>query len=346
MIKKKLIIILFLLWFSVSVFGSEKNKADDELMYKKFSEKVFALYKSKKYIEGASLIEKNFDKFPDKIDKMAFNTIIFYIKARKPDKAIKILEDVLKKGVFYSKYILNGKYFKSFKNSDIFKKILIKNEQNRQIVQKLSKAKYEVVLPEKYDNKKKYPLFIALHGGMSNIKNFKPRWTSALLKQKFITLYIQSSQVISMDEGYEWGDLKITEKDIISQYKDFKYKYKIDENNILIGGFSSGGYGSLYSAFKQIIPIKGYVALCPVIPDEITILDIKKMEKIGLVGVIITSDIDPRIKSQKGFFKLVKQEGLRTRLITTAKTGHWFPKDLDIKIDLSIKYIIPTLKDS
>ncbi len=337
--KKIIMLTLVLILLSITSFGLENSKKKNDEEYKKFYKKFISLYKNKKYLETAKLIEKNFDRFPDKMYKMAFNATIAYIKANKPDNVIRIFNNALKKGMFFSKYMLNSRHFVSLKDLDAFKKILILNEQNRLVVQKKSKVIYEVVLPVNYDKKKKYPLFIALHGGSSNIKRFKPRWTSDLLKAQFITVYVQSSQVITMDGGFEWGDLKITKKDLMYMYNDIKAKYLIDKKNILIGGFSSGGYGSIFSAFKQIFPIKGFIALCPVVPENIAVSDMKKMKKIGLSGVIISSDLDPRIKLQKEFTELLKKEGIKNHFIITPNIGHWFPKDLDKKIDQAIKFI-------
>lgn len=335
MIKKKMVLITLslIVFVSSSIFCQEKKAKDTE--YKKFRAEFFSLYQKGKYIEAAEMLEKNLDKYPSKTPNIAYNAVISYLKAEKKDKAIIMIKKALKRGLFFNKYMLESRLFAPLKSIKEFKDILVLNEEKRAEAQKKAKATFEIVLPDGFDKTQNYPLFIALHGGSGNIKQFKPRWKSELLKKKYITAYVQSSQVISIN-GYHWGDLKITKKDLKSLYKKIKANYLIDQKNILIGGFSSGGFGSLFSAFKQILPIKGYIVLCPVIPDSISLEDIKLMTKKGLKGTILTSDVDPRIQSQKDFSDKLKKEGIKNQLVITPNIGHWFPKDLDKKIDQAI----------
>ena len=58
----------------------------------------------------------------------------------------------------------------------------------------MTSVKIEAVTPSGYDPAKKYPLFIALHGG-----------------GEFITAYVQSTQVASMT-GFHWQDAAVTNK--------------------------------------------------------------------------------------------------------------------------------------
>ncbi|MBZ9688786.1 hypothetical protein G9F72_020915 [Clostridium estertheticum] len=39
-------------------------------------------------------------------------------------------------------------------------------------------------------------------------------------------------------------------------------QYSIDDENIIIGGFSGGAIGTIDIALSDIIPIKGAIALC------------------------------------------------------------------------------------
>ncbi len=332
------IIISILISFSGLISAEESKKEFETEEYKVFRTTFFSLYRSGKFAESGQMLEKNLDRFPAKRANLAYNAVISYLKAEQPESAVRVMQKALDRGLFFNKYMVGSPLFAPLKSVKGFDRILELNEAKRAEAQKKARATYEVVLPDNFDPKQRYPLFVALHGGSSNIRNFKPRWQSELLKKKYITAYVQSSQVISIN-GYHWGDLKRTAEDLKKLVALIRSKYPVDSQNILVGGFSSGGYGALYAAFKQLFPIKGYVVLCPVIPSEIQEADLVKMKQSNLSGTVLTSDIDPRIGTQKSFSARLKAAGIRNALVITPKIGHWFPKDLGKQIDRAIHEI-------
>ncbi|MCP4213820.1 MAG: hypothetical protein GY765_04140 [bacterium] len=206
------------------------------------------------------------------------------------------------------------------------------NEQLRLKAQKTAKPDLPVTTPKDYDKNKKYPLFIALHGGGSNIKQFKPRWNSEKLGREFIIAYVQSSQMVSMT-GFAWSDLEIAKKEVADAYARVIKEYPVKTDEIIIGGFSSGGYASLGIALANAVPATGFIALCPPKPENFSKEAVVEAAKRGLRGTIITTEMDPRFKDRRYMSDIFKEAGLQYQFVPTPNIGHWFPKDLDIKID-------------
>jgi len=195
------------------------------------------------------------------------------------------------------------------------------------------------VTPEGFVKNQEYPLFIALHGGNSNIANFKEVWVSETMNDEFITAYIQSSQVESMD-GFGWtGDIEITRKQIQKTYQEITREYSIDEKEVIIGGFSSGGVAALDISFANTLSVAGFIALCPAKPDSYNEANLLDARERGVRGTILTTEMDPRLEVQKETVKMLESSGLKYRFVVTPNIGHWFPENLSALIDDAIEHI-------
>jgi dipeptidyl aminopeptidase/acylaminoacyl peptidase len=49
--------------------------------------------------------------------------------------------------------------------------------------------------------------------------------------------------------------------------------------------------------------------------------------------------MDPRLSVQKKMVEVLKAAGFPYRFVVTPNIGHWFPQDLDKKIDDAISHI-------
>jgi predicted esterase len=134
-------------------------------------------------------------------------------------------------------------------------------------------------------------------------------------------------------------DLEISKKEIINAYKTINEKYPVDGKHIIIGGFSAGGVAALEVMLSHSIPVTGFVVLCPAKPGNFNKENIMAAKGRGIGGTIITTEMDPRLTVQKEMAEVLKAAGFPYRFVVTPNIGHWFPKDLDAKIDAAISHI-------
>jgi predicted esterase len=77
-------------------------------------------------------------------------------------------------------------------------------------------------------------------------------------------------------------------EDIRNCYMKLLEAYNIDENNVVIGGFSCGAIAAIDMAMIQTIPVKGFIAVSPYdIPDTLNAENIKNEYQRGVKGVVI-----------------------------------------------------------
>ncbi|UCE40901.1 MAG: hypothetical protein JSV17_15875 [Candidatus Aminicenantes bacterium] len=336
--KKVSMIMAILLIPFVFVEGQEQEEIKFAT-YQDMRAHIGKLYRQKDFAEAARILEKALMQFPDHLHANAFNLALMYVQIKEYKKALKALEYGLENGIWFGKYEMNNEIWdplEEMESFDVFKK---KNEAKRLEAQKTVQPKLEVLVPEDFDESKKYPLFIALHGGGENVEMFKPQWTSDLLKNEFIVAYPQSSQLVSMT-GYSWTeDIERAKKEILKAYDKVLLDFPIDPSRVIIGGFSSGGVASLEAVLDETIPAVGFVVLCPAKPDGFSVEKVGSAKARGIRGTLITTEMDPRLPDQQEMAEIMKAQGLAHEFIVTPNIGHWYPENLAEMIDEAIAHI-------
>lgn len=297
------------------------------------------LFEQKNYAEAAAMLERVLDRFPENVRANAFNLAVARVYLGQPDKAIDALEVGLRRGIFYSRWDFDGEVMSPLKQNARFAAFWKANLDRLAEADRKSTMRLEVVTPPGYDATKRYPLFVALHGGGETIAALKPNWVSPRLQAEFIVAYVQSSQVASMT-GFHWQDEDRTRRDLQAAYADVVARYPVDPDRVIVGGFSSGGFASLVTAFHQTLAVRGFVALCPEVPASVTDDDIAAAVKRNLRGALITTELDHRVAAQRAFAERWKKAGLDAEFAVTPNIGHWFPKDFAEQLDRAIARIL------
>jgi len=335
---KKIIVSLWLVLASLSWTSGAAQEKREFGSYKEMREYLGELYNQKKYAEAAALLESVLDRFPDNVMENTCNLATMRILLGDAEKAMQALEEGLRRGIFYGIWEFEGKLWEPLKKIERFEAFRKENLARIDDVQKRTSIKIEVETPQGYDPSRTYPLFIALHGGGESLADFKPNWTSPRLRSEFITAYVQSSQVASM-RGFHWQDEALTRRDVEAAYKQILEKYPVDTRRVLIGGFSSGGYGSMIIAFHGALPVRGFVALCPEVPRTIRDEDILSAKTRALRGTLLTTEMDNRVEQQRELAARWERFGLATEFHITPNIGHWYPKDFEQLLDRAIGHI-------
>ncbi|HUV37311.1 MAG TPA: hypothetical protein VMX58_10270 [Patescibacteria group bacterium] len=329
-----LVVLVFLLAYPCHAGRGETEEEE----YQDFRAALIELYNAGKYEEAAGLIEKNYDRFPGKVTNMSFNMALVCKHLEDYERGVGYLRRAHEKGHWFSIYAFEGDFWAPYREVDGFAEVLARNLEMKEAAQKMAKPELEVVLPINHEGGKRYPLFIALHGGGENIENFKPRWTSETMEEEFIVAYVQSSQVSSMD-GFTWQNQDMTKQEVREAFERICNEYPVNEDEVIVGGFSSGGYASLVVTFFDVVPVTGFVILCPPMPENITEKEVLEAKAKGIRGTIITTDLDNRVPDQRRMADLFRKTGLQYQFILTPNIGHWYPDDLPEMIDRAIAHI-------
>ncbi|UCD18827.1 MAG: hypothetical protein JSU64_05205 [candidate division WOR-3 bacterium] len=310
--------------------------------YQEMREHLTKLYTLEKYGEAAELLLWAREAFTDYLFSNTYNLVVIYAHLDQYTKGIDALQYALDRGVWFAPYFYESELWKPLKEQPGFEKILRQVEALKKKDQETAKPELRIVTPDNYDPKKKYPLFIALHGGSENIETFKDRWRSPKMSEEFITAYPQSSQVIAWN-GYWWhGDIELARKELADAFRQVMNAYPVNGDSVIIGGFSSGGLAALEALLTNTIPATGFIVLCPDCPESFTAERIKEARNRGTRGTLITGEQDGRFPLHNKMVAIFENEGLLHQYVVIPELGHDYPEDLDIKIDGAIDYIRST----
>lgn len=228
-------------------------------------------------------------------------------------------------------------------------------EKNEQLLiedRKKVKFQYIIYLPENYSKEMKYPIFFNLHGNGDNIGYHKEYWKPESLSSKgFIVVYLQSSQINSFNHHY-WVTRKNDGENVVwepyaSLYNELKAcynsiakEYSIDDERIIIGGFSGGAMCALDIAVANVIPIKGAIALCSGRLRNFTAEYISAARDRGIKLVFMEGGKDERLAGVVEIMEKCKENGLPFQYYINEGIGHWYPEDIDDKCEKALNFIL------
>jgi len=298
---------------------------------------------SRKYVQTNKLdsaifvIEYAMREFPDYDEKASYILDFLYSRTNQDSSALKNWAYGLKKRYFYG--LNNWHYENRFKNNPEFDILAKIDKQIGDSLNDLSHVKYEIVLPSNYSAEKGYPLLFVFHGNGRNLQKAKGVWTSDVMKDKFIVIYLQS-YIFMNQYNYKWvqKDNK-TDKEFKEIYELIIEKYNINKNQIVFSGMSAGGCIAIDYAFNQFVPISGLILNCPVIPNVSDSLISKYIVRKNKIG-IITGEKDFALNDQKELINKTDKIKGETKITINSGIGHEFANDFSTLLDEYLKWVI------
>jgi predicted esterase len=243
------------------------------------------------------------------------------------------------RGIWFHVRAFDQPLWSEYRKQEQFQAILARNTTLWQEAQRDARPQMFVTEPERSEAGQTYPLFIALHGGGGNMTNFRDVWKSDLLSKEFVVAYLQSSQMVAMD-GYSWTEnLETARREITDAYEEILSGYPVNEDQVFVGGFSSGGMAALEVVLQNDFPVVGFVALCPARTDGFTASAIARAKDGGVRGTILSTEMDPNLPAQEEMVEMLKTAGLQYQFVVTPDVGHWIPDDLPTMLDQAIQHI-------
>lgn len=306
---------------------------------------IDVLYDQERYEEALELFRTSVPELPpEEADEFRFELMwiecMLYTRCGKYDECFKVIKQAVDNGLAFP---LHFDRFDPLRNMDGFKALEEHNAKLVALENSKAKTTYKVLLPENYDPNKKYPLFMALHGdGISNIREFSQYWKpDVFLSSGFIFAYLQSSQVICHN-GYGWlDDPDKANKDILSCYSAIANAYSVDPDRVLIGGFSGGAIESIHFTLSDVLPVKGFIALCPeLIPKAFTYENVNRAAQAGVKGAVMEGELVLPVANEDEMMRTFDELGLPIQYTINKGIGHQAPDDFDVKLGKAISFIL------
>ncbi|KZN59871.1 hypothetical protein N473_02845 [Pseudoalteromonas luteoviolacea CPMOR-1] len=310
-------------------------------MFSEYSQLMQAnekLRSQNEYQSGIELLIEHESVFPDKKYEILFNQLINSMLDENHENALDIHERIVNDGMCT---VVNWELFDPIRDNSRFKDVLEKSDKIRQSLQHNASQEVELYFPENYETHKAYPLFIALHGDTNDLEAFKVKWPAKYTTDLgYITLYIQSSQVICTN-GYGWvPDFAITNSEISKAVSAVISEYLIDESNVVIGGFSGGAIAAIEVAMSNSVNVSGVIGLCPSIkPPSLTSSSLKNCKENNKKFVIFAGEKDGPDSVEMEIVGCLQSEQVLCRSHINPNIGHAYPADFKAQLSDAIDWI-------
>lgn len=312
--------------------------------YFEMDKELDRLYVEEKYNDMIELLD-NAEKVLPKSEyekynfQINFNRGRFRTNCKLYSESMEILKALINEGFSCP---LHWERFKPLYDLKDFEELKSKNDILIAKEQSESKIDYIVHLPKGYDGSKKYPLFLALHGGGENIDilswYIKP---DILLDRDFIFVYVQSSQV-SYHGCYEWlANPSTAQSDIKKCYELLLKQYSVDEGRVIIGGFSAGAITSIDVTMANIIPLRGFIAISPEIkPESFTEKSVTASKAKGVKGAFMEGELVLPIEDEDRMMAVFNEVNFPYQYYINKGIGHAIPDDIQDKLRKAIDFIL------
>jgi predicted esterase len=168
--------------------------------------------------------------------------------------------------------------------------------------------------------------------------------------------YAWLKRVFNAERNGSWKDLEYTyqlssDSYLIKECYNLAYdeikacydlllrRYSIDKECIIIGGFSGGATAAIDFTMSNVIPIKGFISLCSQKPKSFTKENIKIANQRGIKGVFMEGEDDTPVSEVEEMMEIFKELGVPYQYNINKGIGHWYPEDLDDKLEQALNFI-------
>ncbi|MBN1451817.1 MAG: hypothetical protein JW963_12445, partial [Anaerolineales bacterium] len=187
-----------------------------------------------------------------------------------------------------------------------------------------------------------YPLLLTLHGNQQNNEVGGPPWFPAL-EQGWMLGLVQSSQV-SLPDAFEWDNRDIREKELREHYAAACRQAPVDEQRVVIGGYSLGGEAAIIAALNGVIPLRGFIVVVPggpitTQPEQYAPM-IEAARERGLRGGVIIGGRDRMAAQTRTLVEMLRAGGIPCELADYKDMGHEFPPDFSIQLAKMLNFVL------
>lgn len=295
-----------------------------------------------KYIEEYINALNMFNDPKIRYDLIYWRLAFQYAELKQYDNCFEILKKGQKEGLYY--FIMEGErayppYLKELenRNKNEYSSFIKQNKFLKEEANKSSNTEYMIQLPSGYNNTKKYPLLLIMHGGIGSIQSLQSNYSTPKLINDFIVAFFQGSN--KQGTGSRSFSQEKWRNRIDEGFKQIINKYPIDTNQVILAGPSAGGARAIILGMRNIISTKGLLLSYAVAPGNLDSLAYIETAKRGVKIALLCGENDWAIKQQKELAYKFDKYGIENQFVVFPEKGHEFPDNWSYYLDTSLKFI-------
>ncbi|MGH2493549.1 MAG: alpha/beta hydrolase [Ktedonobacteraceae bacterium] len=264
----------------------------DELTLRAFIQQLMKLYDAKEYAQALEQIERERTNFPENTWEIAYWRLCINALLEQPAAALQIFQEALDRGIWFSPdRLVQEPDLISLRPLPEFQKMAEICRQR--FVATRSAVQPELLVLQPAKQVAALPLLIALHGNAENASVTLEYW-KGITTQGWLLAVPQSSQIYDQN-SFVWDDREVGISEIRAHLASLSREQTLDQNRVVLGGFSMGGGQAVWMALNQSVKTCGFVVLAPYLtPAELEALPaiLESQKLTSLRGSILVGEED------------------------------------------------------
>lgn len=305
--------------------------------YEEFIASVFESYNNGNFQGALEILVGDMDAFPKYSQSVYFAKMCLTAVLGNLDEAVSVFEEAVELGLWFPETMLRNDSDLSVLQGNLdFERLLEICIKRRAVAQADSTPK-RLLYPPQSDAP--YPLVIALHGNNGNAERFQGFWGTAV-SHGWGVLLPQSSQVSGPDR-YVWDERDWAVKEVLDHYQQVRSDIPVQDESVVVGGFSMGGGIAIWMALTGLIKTQGFIAVAPSLPDIDNLRSVVDRTDLPAIrGYFIVGDKDTRaVELTAKVSELMQSRGLECRIETHSDLGHAFPENFDVILLNALSFV-------
>lgn len=301
-----------------------------------FRSAAMALYGEKRYTEALEYVIREGARFPAEQPQFRLFQAAMAALSGQVEQAIQFLQTGLDEGMWYMERQLRGPELAACQGHLAFERLVTISVERHEAAQAKAQPLCLVAKPKPMPSP--VPLLLVLHGNRSNGAETQTQWHGAT-QEGYLMAVAQSTQLEGPDM-FVWNDEARTTREVTAHFADLRAAHPVDENHVILGGFSMGGGEAIRLVVTGLIPARGFVVVTPYFRDLAALKgEIARVKPGSFRGYIITGDKDFSYQAARETAEAFKAAGIFCELEEHPGLGHTLPKEFDRSLKRALEFV-------
>ena len=306
-----------------------------QLSFDELTDQMMNLYKESKYAEALELVEQNADRFPEQSVRTTFWKMCLLSLCGRSNDVISVFQKGLDAGLWWAKSQFRDTDLDAVRDLPEFKRLAAVSQDKYEEARKQVRRDQTILLPDTSVSGM-YPLLIALHGG-AGTKDSNLKYWEVPRQKGWLVLSPQSTQPL-YSGSYSWIDPEQALADLDDYIAQTSKNHPIDQQRVVIAGFSQGSGMAIYAALSRRIKARGFLAIGTYWADPNSLRPLTKQAK-SVRGYFITGEKDQYLDKIREIQNILKENNISFDEEAHPDLGHDFPPDFGTSFDKAIDFI-------
>jgi predicted esterase len=305
------------------------------MTFQELTNEMMHLYTQGDYAGALAVVEQNADRFPVQSVYTTFWKMCLLSRCGRADDVLAVFQQGLDSGLCWAKVQFRDPDLDAVRDLPEFRRLMSIAQENFEEARKRIKRDQTVLLPDT-STSSSYPLLIALHGGAGNKDSNLENWEVAH-QRGWLVLSPQSTQPL-YPGAYTWFDPELALEDLQVYFEQILKDYPIDEQRVVIAGFSQGSGMAIYAALSGKINVRGFLSIGTYLRDPGSIRPLAK-QPMSVRGYFIIGEKDKDLPKARAIQTILKENNIPFGEEAHSDLGHEFPPDFGTSFDKAIDFL-------